>query len=202
MSFDETLLDMIPTSGESEDPETSGFDEPEAGAAADSGPIKIELVSGQGPHQSLDEPLDLSVRVTNVSDEAVWMVGVLPGSGGLRYPQYSAEIEGPSGPVRQPFAEGLDYARGLQAEDFVRLHPGESFDPQEGKRYIPIQELAWFQPTEPGRYRLRLRFDATAGDARHWLGQTPVRDRTRVERLIREVPQVEVWSNILEIECE
>jgi len=201
MSIDEAQWDVIPTSGGSQAGETSAFDQPEPGAA-DPGPIEIELVSGKGPHQSLDEPVDLSVRITNVSDEALWMVGVLPGSDGLRYPRYTAEIEGPSGPMQQPFAEGLDYARGLQSEDFIRLRPSESFDPQQGKRFIPIQQLAWFQPSEPGRYRFRLQFDATADDPRQWLGQTPVRDRTRVERLIQQVPQVKVWSNILEIECE
>jgi hypothetical protein len=96
----------------------------------------------------------------------------------------------------------LDYARGLQSEDFVRLLPGESFDPQAGSKFIPIQELAWFQPAEPGTYRLRLQFDATVDDTRQWMGQTPVRNRSRVESLIRQVPQVEVWSNTLEIECE
>ena len=120
----------------------------------------------------------------------------------VAYPQYTAEIEGPSGPVELWLPEGLDYARGLQADDFVRLNPGESFDPQEGKRYIPIQLLAWFKPTEPGTYRLRLRFDATADDPRLWMGQTPVRNRSKVERLIKQVPQVEVCSNTLEVECE
>jgi hypothetical protein len=165
-------------------------------------PIKIELTSTRGVQQPLDEPLDLSVLVTNVSDKPVWMVGVLPGSEGLRYPQYVAEVDGPSGPVELQFPEGLDYARGLRAEDFVRLAPGESFDPQEGKGFIPIQRLAWFKPAEPGKYRLRLRFDATAEDTRQWMGSTFVRDQRKVETLIQQVPQVEVWSNTLEIEFE
>ena len=164
--------------------------------------IRIELRSAKGPHQTVGEPLDLSVQIVNVSEDPVWMVGVLPGSEGLRYPQYRAEIEGPSGPVEPMMAEGLDYARGLQTDDFVRLAPGESFDPQQGKGFIPIQPLAWFRPTEPGIYRLRLRFDATAEDPRQWMGQTPVRNRSRVERLIKQVPQVEVCSNTLELECE
>jgi hypothetical protein len=163
-------------------------------------PIKIELSSTKGGQQPLDESLDLSVLVINVSDEPIWMVGVLPGSEGLRYPQYVAEIDGPSGPVELQFPEGLDYARGLRAEDFVRLAPGESFDPEQGKGFIPIQRLAWFKPSEPGKYRLRLRFDATAEDARLWMGSTFVRDQRRVETLIQQVPRVEVWSNTLEIE--
>jgi hypothetical protein len=164
-------------------------------------PIKIELEAAQGLRRRIGESLGLSVRVTNVSDRPIWMVGVLPGSDGLRYPQYVAEIEGPSGPVETPFPEGLDYARGLQPEDFVRLDPGEGFDPQKGKGFIPIQQLAWFAPTEPGEYRVRLRFDATANDPRQWMGQTYVRDRQKVETLIKRVPQVEVWSNTLQIEC-
>lgn len=164
-------------------------------------PIKIELRSAKGSRQQLDEPLDLSVRITNVSDEPVWMVGVVPGSEGLRYPQYLAEIEGPSGPVQAQFPEALDYVRGLQPDDFVRLAPGESFDPQ-GKGFIPVQQLAWFKPTEPGKYRLRLHFDATARELKEWMGHTFVRDPGRVERLIRQVPRIEVWSNTLEIEFD
>ncbi len=163
------------------------------------GPIKIELSSVQDPRQSLDKPPGFSVRITNVSDEPVWLVGVLPGSEGLRYPRYTAEIEGPSGPVVAPFPQDLDYFPGLQVDHFVQLAPGESFDPQRGKGFIPIQQLAWFKPAEPGTYRLRLHFDATAEDPREWLGHTYVRDQRRVELLLKRVPKVEAWSNTLEI---
>lgn len=163
-------------------------------------PLKLELSSLKGLQQSLDEPLALAVRLTNVSDEPVWIVGVLPGSEGLRYPQYMAEIEGPSGPVRTSFPEGLDYARGLQTEDFVRLNPGESFDPQRGKSFVPIQQLAWFKPTKPGKYRVRLHLDATAEDPRQWMGHTFVRDQKKVETMIKRVPHVKVESNTVEIQ--
>jgi hypothetical protein len=165
-------------------------------------PIQIELRSTRGTKQSINEPLDLSVRITNVSDRPVWMIGVLPGSEGLRYPQYVAEIEGPSGSVDMKFPEAMDYGRGLRQEDFVRLAPGDSFDPQQGRGFIPIQELAWFKPAERGTYRLRVRFDATAQDPRQWMGHTFVPDRERVEALIRQVPHVEVRSNTLEIELD
>jgi len=164
-------------------------------------PIRMELCSTKGRRQPLTEPGDLSVRITNVSEEPIWMVGVLPGSEGLRYPHYLAEIEGPDGPVSMQFPEELDYVRGLQSEDFVRLGPGESFDPQ-GKGFVPIQQLAWFKPVRPGKYRLRLQFDATAKSPRQWLGHTLVRDRQEVERLIGQVPPVTVWSNALEIEFD
>jgi hypothetical protein len=163
-------------------------------------PLKLEISSDKGAHQSLDEPLALSVRLTNVSDRPLWVVGVLPGSEGLRYPQYMAEIEGPSGPVQKPFPEGLDYARGLSPDDFVRLAPGESFDPQQGKGFIPIQQLAWFKPPEPGKYRLQLRYDTTETDPRAWMGHTYVREQRQVESLIQQVPHVQVKSNTLEIE--
>lgn len=171
-------------------------------SASPDGPIQIELASAKGGHQSLDEPLNVSVQITNVSDEPIWLVGVLPGSDGLRYPQYVTEIEGPSGPVETPFPEGLDYARGLRTDDFVKLAPGDSFDPQQGKGFIPIQQLAWFQPEERGKYRLRLRFDATEKDPREWMGHTYVRDQHQVEKLLDQVPRVEIESNTLEIEFD
>lgn len=164
-------------------------------------PIKLELLAPTGPIESPDRPLGLSVRVTNISDVPVWMVGVLPGSDGLRYPHYIAEIEGPSGPVQMGFPEALDYIPGLRSENFVQLAPGESFDPQ-GKGFIPIQQLAWFKPAEPGTYRVRLHFDATAQDPQQWMGHTAVRDRLEVESLIRKVPPVRVSSNTLEIKID
>ena len=162
-------------------------------------PIRIELRSGGGPRQALEKDPELSVQITNISDEPIWMVGVVPGSDGLRYPQYVAEIEGPKGLEQTRLPEDLDYVRGLRAEDFVRLAPGESFDPQ-GKGFIPIQQLAWFKPTQPGRYLFRLSFDATEADPRQWMGHTRVTDQRSIEGLIQQVPSVRVWSNTLEIE--
>lgn len=181
---------------------TGKSSEAEHNSAPSQEPIQIEIVATGGSHLSIDEPLDLSVRITNISDTPVWMIGVLPGSEGMRYPQYVTEIEGPSGPIETPFPEGLDYARGLQTEDFVQLAPGESFDPQQGKGFIPIQHLAWFKPSSPGTYRLRLRLDATAEDPRQWMGQTFVRDQRRVEKLLEQVPKVQVESNTLELEFD
>ncbi len=164
-------------------------------------PIRVEL-QARRKRQPLGESPDLAVRITNVSDKPVWLVGVLPGSEGLRYPRYEVEIEGPLGTTVRPFPEGLDYARGLRPEDFVRLDPGESFDPQQGKGFVPIQQLAWFKPERPGKYRLRLRLDTSAQDAREWLGQTYVRDRQRLEELLRRVPKITVESEPVEIEFE
>jgi hypothetical protein len=141
------------------------------------------------------------VWITNVSEEPVWMVGVLPGSEGLRYPHYVVEIVGPAGPIQVQFPEALDYVRGLRSGDFVRLAPGGSFDPQ-GEGFVPIQQLAWFKPSEPGTYRLRICFDATAQDPRQWLGHTSVRDQHKVEGLLAQVPRVKVWSNALEINVD
>lgn len=165
-------------------------------------PIRVELNAPEGTPHPIDEPPELSVRIVNVSDEPIWMIGVLPGSEGMRYPLYRAEIEGPSGPVRLRLPEALDYARGLRQEDFVRLEPGESFDPQQGQGFVPIQQLAWFKPKEPGVYRVRIVFDATADNPRDWLGQTPVRASRQVTRLIKRVPHARVWSNTVEIEFE
>ncbi len=165
-------------------------------------PLQIELSPATEEPQPFVEPPPWSVRVTNISTEPIWIVGVLPGSEGLRYPLYLVEIEGPSGPVELRFPEGLDMVRGLRPEDFVRLAPGESFDPQQGPGFVPIQSLAWFKPREPGRYRVRLRLDTTAEDPRLWMGHTYVRDRRRVEQLLRLVPRVDIRSDPVEFEFE
>jgi hypothetical protein len=164
-------------------------------------PIRIEICSHAVSKQTRGESLDLSVQITNISDGPIWMIGVVPGAEGLRYPRYVAEIEGPDGLERPRSPEDLDYVRGLRAEDFVRLEPGQSFDPQ-GEGFIPIQHFAWFRPGAPGRYRLRLGFDATEPDPRQWMGHTHTPDQRHVEELIQRVPPVRVWSNILEIEFQ
>lgn len=184
-----------------DEPEAAELGAPETAESKSEDPIVIELrCEGEG-RRSREEPLNLAVRVTNVSNRPVWMVGVLPGSEGLRYPQYVAEIEGPAGPEQTRFPEELDYVRELRVKDFVQLAPGQSFDPQ-GKGFVPIQQLAWFKPTLPGRYRLRLRFDASEQDLRLWMGHTRRSDQGMVERLIQQVPPIKIWSNTLEIEIE
>jgi hypothetical protein len=161
-------------------------------------PIRIDLASKAGLRLGPTDSLELDVTITNICGEPIWMVGVLPGSEGLRYPHYTAEIEGPSGTVRSRFPEALDYLPAPRAGQFVQLGPGESFDPQ-GTGFVPIQHLAWFQPTEAGAYRFRLCLDTEAPDLRDWLGHTPVREPERVEALIRQVPRLKVWSNMLVI---
>jgi hypothetical protein len=141
------------------------------------------------------------VLITNISEKPIWMVGVLPGSDGLRYPQYVARIEGPGGTIPARLPEDLDYVRGLQARDFVQLEPGQCFDPESGG-FIPVQRLARFKPSQPGGYSFRLKFDATERDPLRWLGHTHITDRDRVEELIERVPAVSVWSNTLEIEFD
>jgi hypothetical protein len=141
------------------------------------------------------------VEINNVSDQPVWLVGVLPGSEGSRFPRYFAEINGPSGPVLLPAPEVLDYVPGLQVDHFVQLSPGESFDPQ-GEGFIPIQQLAWFKPPKRGRYRFRVCFDSTARDPREWVGHTHIQHRSQVEKLVVQVPKIQVWSNLLEIEFD
>ena len=172
-----------------------------AATSGSRGPIKIEIRSDRSSQGSLGEPLELAVEITNVSDQPVWLVGVLPGSERFRYPRYIAEIDGPGGPVSLPAPEALDYAPGLQVDDFVQLAPGESFDPQ-GERFIPIQQLAWFKPPKRGRYRFRVCFDSTSRDPREWVGHTHTRHRSQVEKLVVQVPKIQVWSNLLEIEFD
>jgi hypothetical protein len=164
-------------------------------------PIRIELRCDPGASQSREKARVGIVRITNISDRTIWMVGAVPGSEGLRYPLYLIEIEGPEGPERSRLPEDLDYVRGLRVEDFVQLAPGEGFDPQ-GKGFIQIQQLAWFRPSMPGRYRLRLCFDATEPDLRCWMGHTRGPDQRRIEELIKLVPQVKVWSNSLELDFD
>jgi hypothetical protein len=168
-------------------------------AAEPRGSIKIEIRSARGLRQSLQDPLDLTVEITNISDQPLWLVGVLPGSDGFRYPRYVAQIDGPSGPVSLLPPEALDYGPSLQVGHFVQLAPGEGFDPQ-GEGFIPVQGFLRFKPQEPGRYRFRLCFDGTSSAPREWLGHTHVRHRSQVEKLVGQVPKVWVWSNLLEIE--
>ena len=109
-----------------------------------------------------------------------------------------AEIEGPAGTALAQFPEALDYLPAPRVEQFVRLDPGESFDPQ-GEGFVPVQQFAWFRPTQPGAYRFRLGLDTTASNLRDWLGHTPVPEPGGVTAMIQQVPRVKVWSNTVVI---
>lgn len=155
---------------------------------------------------SVGHALSVQVEVRNVSDQPLWIVGVLEGSeAGFRYPHYLPTIAGPA-PVPDP--EGLPHfgnVAPLRPDDFHRLAPGERFDPTRsvhGAHYHPLHAFAPFRPPAPGRYTLQLTLSTESHDPTEWLGIVETPDKAAVLARLADVPRLRVASNEVVVRVE
>ena len=131
----------------------------------------------------------LSVRITNLTDRELCLIGSLDGSDcGWRYPHCSFEIATPYGRPRWPGRCGN--TNPLREKDFVKVSPGGLFDP-----YQQIDEYGFFHNAlisertfkSAGEYRLR--FVYCTGPKGAAAGDNPLAE------LIAQVPKVRLVSN-------
>jgi hypothetical protein len=164
-------------------------------------PLTLVLAAPEGA-QPTGVPLHISVEVRNVSNQPLWIVGVLDGSEtGFRYPRYLPQIAGPPQPPRDE--EIYDMAAPLRIQDFRRLAPGDGFDPTRPSgdaAYQPLATFATFSPTTPGRYELRLTLDTDSQADEQWLGIVEYPGKEAVLERLAQVPRLRVDSNIITVE--
>ena len=151
----------------------------------------------------LHQPRPIRVRLKNVSDRQLWIVGCVDGAqAGARYPIWRAHVEGP---ITLAPPETPDVLRPLLLEDFHRLEPGAEVDPTSrdgGANWFPLSLLE--QVVEaPGTWRASLELDMTSADPERWFGG-PYMPRElaaldEVKRRLAEVPRVAIRSNMLEV---
>ncbi|MBI5837156.1 MAG: carboxypeptidase regulatory-like domain-containing protein [Candidatus Eisenbacteria bacterium] len=116
------------------------------------------------------EPARFSVRLTNHSKQALFLVPSLDGStDGGRFPQVSIKIRGPVGGIDSPrgwrFCGNMN---GLGASDLVEVKPGEEFDPFAGGWDPDLGKFA-----KPGHYAAVFHYSTNQRDVRKWLGWPP-----------------------------
>jgi hypothetical protein len=168
-----------------------------------SAPVSILLTARSGRIR-IGAPAAIRIEVQNLSHSPIWLVGVVDGSeAGVRFPKWVPHVSGPKGVLAA--AESPDFTSPLRPVDFRRLAPGEHFDPTArtgGAAYFPI--AAFERITEAaGEYSVALQLDTDAPSPAAWMGTLPDRrpqagaEADEIARRIREVPRLQVQSNML-----
>jgi len=164
----------------------------------------ITLKASQTP-QRVGTPVSIAVEVRNVSDQPVWIVGVVDGSEeGIRYPRYSPQVTLAGEVVARPPAPEDPLVGPLRLVDFRRLKAGEAFDPtarSSGAAYLPISTFSNFLAVQPGRYQFSLVLSTESQSPEQWLGRFGQdAERAGVLERIAIVPRQTIRSNLLEVQ--
>ncbi len=166
-------------------------------------PLSVRLTVPSEPQQ-VGAPVQVSIAVRNISDQPLWIIGVLEGSElGLRYPHYLPQITGPQ-PLPAVEIE-YDMLAPLRLQDFRRLAAGESFDPtaqQNGEAYLPLYTFTNFRPPAPGRYELRLTLSTESTANEQWMGGWELPGKEQAQERLTLVPRLRVDSNVAIIMVE
>jgi hypothetical protein len=163
-----------------------------------SAPIEIELILPKSP-QRVGARLEVGVVLRNASSAPVWIVGVMDGSeAGFRYPHYRATVATPA-PRETPEGDGCGITAPLRLVDFLRLAPGEGCDPRvpvSGQAWLPITVFEGFVPSTAGRYTFELVLSTLSAKDEEWLGIVEYPGKDAVLARLKEVPRLEVRSNV------
>jgi len=121
----------------------------------------------------LGEVPKITVRITNNTQQDVFLVGSLDGSDcKWRYPHCYFTIEQPDGKLT-PVAYGrCGMMNGLRAENFVKVAPKGSFDPymRIDFGFFPSSQIRKKTFSRPGLYKLRFVYSTECDDIKKWLG--------------------------------
>ncbi|GGS47319.1 hypothetical protein GCM10010156_02590 [Planobispora rosea] len=157
--------------------------------------IRIELTAPGGPYPA-GKPVPVTVSVVSTSD--VLLVGVLDGSeDGSRYPRYRPSISRDGRTVAAPPAPEDPLVGPLRVSDFVRLAPGEPFDPCMTRTLATFET---FVPDAPGSYTYELTLDTESDTPEQWLGRVGQTGAPEVLALVRQVPRLRVSASPLTVE--
>jgi hypothetical protein len=168
-------------------------------------PVLAVTLLGPKDPQRVAMPIPIKIEVRNLSQQSVWIVGVVDGSEqGIRYPHYLPRIALGDEVVAEPPPPEDPLVGPLRLVDFRLLAPGEAFDPTSphaGATFLPISTFSTFQPAGPGRYEFDLTLSTQRQYPEQWLGYFGQdAERSAVLQRIAQVPRLTVRSNILEVE--
>lgn len=172
-------------------------------------PIRLVLAADKREYK-LGEIPKIQLRIENVSEKAVWVIGLLDGSdetawpvwapdrfgikrnigAGRRYPRYRIELLVDRRPPITDVGERVwscGNMNALRKEDYVRLSPGSSFDPFGGEFGTPsLLTMSWIW-RQRGTYRLSVVYDSEVADDSkfhgHWSGEESTQLLKSVARL-------------------
>ncbi len=168
-------------------------------------PVLAVALRGPNEPQPVAMPISISIEVRNLSQQSVWVVGVVDGSEeGIRYPHYLPRIILGGKVVAEPPPPEDPLVGPLRLADFRLLAPGEAFDPtgsHSGASFLPISTFSNFQPAVPGRYEFTLMLSMDSQYPEQWLGYFGQdAERSAVLQRIAQSPRLTVRSNVFEVE--
>lgn len=166
-------------------------DAPQAGAPGSA----LEVVA-DGPNEPIPVGTRAPVvfRLKNAGDAPVWVLGSLDGSwDGSRFPKCLVEIRDEAGVLQEPEIRGVcGFMDPLTERQFVQLKPKETLAQPLSTR------LAFWKPTRPGTYTVRMTYDTSDPTLSKWGGTAPtVNARTRELQAL--VPKGKVVSNTVTV---
>ena len=144
--------------------------------------VSLRLIAPAGPYPA-GRPVPVRAEVRNEGADELWFVGVLDGSEtGTRYPVWIPLVRLGDQVVAAPPSAEDPLVGPLRPSDFVRLAPGESFDPGR------LATFAVFAPVEPGSYVYSLELSTESPSLQAWLGK--FNQDMAVLELIPRVPRL------------
>jgi hypothetical protein len=155
--------------------------------------------------QGVGMPIPIKIEVRNLSQQSVWIVGVVDGSeDAIRYPHYLPRISMAGQVVAEPPPPEDPLVGPLRLADFRLLAPGEAFDPTNphpGAKFLPISTFSNFRSALPGQSEFSLILSTQSQYPEQWLGSFGQdAERSAVLERIAQVPRLTVRSNVLQIE--
>lgn len=160
----------------------------------EAGDVVCELTPTKSRFAVGDNPA-VWVMIRNLSGETITLPGSLDGSERqARYPHAFFEIVGPEGGVEKPRLAYCGNKNALRATDFVRLRPGEAFDPYghvDGGGFFGADEFDGTVLMRPGEYEVVFHYSTDEPVVAGWRGSEFALPRGVLEQL-RHVPRVVV----------
>jgi hypothetical protein len=155
--------------------------------------------------QGVGMPIPIEIEVRNLSQQSVWIVGVVDGSeDAIRYPHYLPRISMAGQVVAEPPPPEDPLVGPLRLADFRLLAPGEAFDPTNphpGAKFLPISTFSNFRSAVPGRFEFSLVLSTQSQYPEQWLGSFGQdAERSAVLERIAQVPRLTIRSNVLKVE--
>lgn len=168
-------------------------------AASKRGPLGC-TIKGE-PTCQVGEAPKIQIALINQTGADIYLVGSLDGSDRRwRFPLCYFEIAGPDGKPVGLSGSRCGNMNGLGAEDFVKVPPGESFDPYQhtdGHGFFSAEQLEPENFRQPGVYRIRFIYSAKSDDLGAWGrgGGESSEVNTEIVKMFQLVPKVEVRSD-------
>ena len=134
---------------------------------------KLEMTLKTVEKPKAGASVELQVRLKNVSDDPLVLVGSLDGSDGRRFPYVVIDIKDADGKaVPWENGKGCGYKNSMREKDFVEVKPGAEFDPFQtidSGGFFGNPKCGW-APPKAGTYSITVTYDSTPTDYDAWKG--------------------------------